>query len=72
MYSRIQLFKKYLRYYLSASGSKGHGIHSPFVFDFVTRVLNDHTVSDISYSIEDFRLQLSKSKLVIEVEDFGA
>ena len=72
MYSRIQLFQKYLRYYLSASGSKGHGIHSPFVFDFVTRVLNDHTVPAISYSIEDLRLQLSKNKLVIEVEDFGA
>jgi len=41
MYSKISLSKKYLRYYLSASNSKGHGIHSPFVFDFVKNVLND-------------------------------
>jgi predicted O-methyltransferase YrrM len=72
VYSRFQLFQKYLRYYLSASNSKGHGIHSPFVFDFVTRVLNDRKVPDNSFAVEGLRLQLSKSSQVIEVEDFGA
>ncbi len=72
MYSRFQLFQKYLHYYLSASNSKGHGIHSPFVFDFATKVLNDRKVADNYNAIEELRLQLSKSRLVIEVEDFGA
>ena len=36
---RLQLTKKYLRYYFTASNSKGHGIHSPFVFDFVKNVM---------------------------------
>ncbi len=41
MFTRFQLAKKYLHYYLTASNGKGHGIHSPFVFDFVKHVLND-------------------------------
>jgi hypothetical protein len=31
---------KYLQYYWVASNSKGHGIHSPFVFKFIQEILN--------------------------------
>src|SRR5690606_32159448 len=41
MYSRYQIARKYLHYYLTAANGKGHGIHSPFVYDFVRNVLND-------------------------------
>ena len=41
IYSKTQLFKKYIQYYLKAGNSKGHGIHSPFVFDFIIHVLQD-------------------------------
>ncbi len=41
MYSKIQLAFKYLHYYFTSSNSKGHGMHSPFVFAFITEVLND-------------------------------
>ena len=43
MYSKFQLGLKYLNYYLTASNGKGHGMHSPFVFEFITKVLNDKT-----------------------------
>jgi hypothetical protein len=41
MYSSTQLAFKYLKYWLTAANGKGHGVHSPFVFEFITNVLND-------------------------------
>ena len=35
----IRLYK-YFNYYFNASNGKGHGVHSPFVFSFITAVLN--------------------------------
>jgi predicted O-methyltransferase YrrM len=72
MYSRFQLAKKYLHYYITASNGKGHGIHSPFVFDFIKNVLNDNRNFYAYQQIEDLRRQLLKNETIIEVEDFGA
>ena len=72
MYSRFQLTKKYLHYYLTASSGKGHGIHSPFVFDFIKNVLRDRKEYPYYPIIEKGRQQLLKQKGQIEVEDFGA
>jgi predicted O-methyltransferase YrrM len=72
MFTKFQLAKKYLHYYLTASNGKGHGIHSPFVFDFVINVLNDKISYPAYQSIEKIRQQLLTDSTVIEVEDFGA
>lgn len=72
MYSATQLAHKYLRYYLSASNGKGHGIHSPFVFDFIKFVLNDKKSYPCYFEIESLRGRLLKDSSIIEVEDFGA
>ncbi|MFZ1529230.1 MAG: class I SAM-dependent methyltransferase [Ferruginibacter sp.] len=72
MYSATQLAHKYLRYYLSASNGKGHGIHSPFVFEFIKFVLNDKKPYPCYIEIERLRERLLKDRSVIEVEDFGA
>lgn len=72
MYSHLQLAKKYLQYYLTASNGKGHGIHSPFVFDFIKNVLNDKKDYECYYSLEKLRYELLHDKRIIEVEDFGA
>ena len=72
MYSSIKVLKKYFHYYLAASSGKGHGIHSPFVFDFVTKVLNDKNKFERSDQIEKLRTSLLHNKTSIEVEDFGA
>ncbi|MDN3654474.1 class I SAM-dependent methyltransferase [Ferruginibacter paludis] len=72
MYSTFQLAKKYLRYYLTASNGQGHGIHSPFVFDFITQVLTDKKTYNCYREIEAIRKQLKQNNTVIEVEDFGA
>jgi predicted O-methyltransferase YrrM len=72
LYSRLQLVKKYLHYYLTASSGKGHGIHSPFVFDLVKHVLNDRKDHPCYQPIEQKRKALLSNSTVIEVEDFGA
>ncbi|GAB2826557.1 O-methyltransferase [Ferruginibacter profundus] len=72
MYSKFQLAKKYLQYYFTASNGKGHGIHSPFVFDFIIHVLNDKKEYGCYTAIEKRRQELLHNTTAIEVEDFGA
>ena len=72
MYTRFQLAKKYIKYYLSAANSKGHGMHSPFVFDFIIHVLNDTKKYPCYKEIERKRKVLLSNNKIIEVEDFGA
>ncbi|HKO82481.1 MAG TPA: class I SAM-dependent methyltransferase [Chitinophagaceae bacterium] len=72
MYSKFQLGLKYLSYYFSASNSKGHGMHSPFVFEFITKVLNDKTKYPAYQQVENLRQQLVKDQSVLTIEDFGA
>ena len=72
MYSAFQLARKYFNYYFKAQNGKGHGIHSPFVFDFITHVLNDKKKYNCYSKIESLRKQLLKTSTPIEVEDFGA
>lgn len=72
MYSRIKLLYKYLHYYFTAQNGKGHGIHSPFVFDFVINVLNDKRNYYAYGQVEDMRGELLRDKHVLEIEDMGA
>ena len=72
MYSSFQVAKKYLHYFINAKNGKGHGIHSPFVFDFVIHVLKDANKYDCYDKIERLREQLLRDNAIIEVEDFGA
>lgn len=72
MYSRLHLATKYLNYCLTASNGKGHGVHSPFVFDFIKNILNDRRSFYAYEHLESFREQLLRDETVIELDDFGA
>lgn len=72
MFSRLQLAKKYLHYYFTASNGKGHGIHSPFVFDFVKNVLNDNKHYLCYKTVELLRARLLHDSRLIAVQDMGA
>jgi predicted O-methyltransferase YrrM len=72
LYSASDIAFKYLRYLLTASNGKGHGIHSPFVFDFVTKVLNDKSEPEVFQRIESLRGELRKDDRRVTVEDLGA
>lgn len=47
-------------------------MHSPFVFEFITKVLNDKTVYPEYKKVEALRSQLLSDNTVLEVEDLGA
>ncbi len=72
MYSAFQIAKKYLQYYFSASNGNGHGVHSPFVFEFIKFVMNDETVYPEYEKAEAVRRQMLRDQRSIEVRDFGA
>lgn len=72
MYGPARLFTSYLRYYLTASDGKGHGMHSPFVFEFIRKVMNDKKVYPEYAAIETLRKQLFKDATTLHVEDLGA
>jgi predicted O-methyltransferase YrrM len=72
VYSSFQLALKYLRYWLIASNGKGHGVHSPFVYDFIKQVLNDKREFDCFRYIESLRSELKNDNTEINVPDFGA
>jgi predicted O-methyltransferase YrrM len=72
MYSRIQLAIKYSSYYFSALNGKGHGMHSPFVFDFIVQVLNDSATYPEYQRVEGRRAAMLMDKRMLTITDFGA
>ena len=41
MINFLQMFFKRIAFNYKAANGKGHGVHSPFVFQFITEILND-------------------------------
>ena len=72
MYTSFQLAKKYIHYYLTAANGKGHGTHSPFVFDFILSVLNNRQHYTPPAKIEALRKKLLHDGTAIQIEDLGA
>lgn len=72
MFNKLQLLWKYIRYYSTAYNGKGHGMHSPFVYDFIISVLNDKTHYPDYDKVEALRRQLLADNTILEVNDLGA
>jgi len=72
MYSKSRLSFKWLQYYFLASNGRGHGVHSPFVYDLIREVLNDRKYYSAFEKIETLKNGLLKDKRSIQVNDFGA
>lgn len=72
MYTPFQLGWRYLHYWLTAANGKGHGIHSPFVYDFVRSVLLDRCDYPAYAQVESVRKALLQDTRVISVSDYGA
>lgn len=66
------LIKNTLKYYLSSRHSRGHGIHSPFVYEFIRNILIDKKKYSEYTVIEQQRKLLLHNSNSIEVIDLGA
>jgi predicted O-methyltransferase YrrM len=72
VYSSFQLARKYIHYYRNALNSKGHGMHSPFVFQFILDVLNNRQKMIAPRELEQLRKALFADKRLLTIEDMGA
>ncbi len=63
---------EYLKYVLFWHHRKGHGIHSPFVFDLVSRIFRNKINPDIVCNIEKMRKKMISDNRTINVRDLGS
>ncbi|WP_430408612.1 O-methyltransferase [Kordia sp.] len=67
MWYQIRAYFKFL-----AKSTNEHGVHSPFVYDLVTKCFYDKKPKEIYKTIESYRNELLQNDITIEVKDFGA
>lgn len=72
MYNFFKIGFKYLEYWITASNGKGHGVHSPFVYNFIESVLIDAKKYPDYKRVEFLRDDLLTDQTLLEIEDFGA
>lgn len=72
MYSSFTMGRKYLHFLLTASNGKGHGVHSPFVYDMIRNVLMDQQHYPAYTIAEAYRKQLLGNDELLEIKDLGA
>jgi len=63
---------KRLKYIIFAKHKKGFSIHSPFVFDFITKVIENKNLDGDYLNINTLRKQLKKNNSKISTETLGA
>jgi len=61
--------KSYLKFLLTSSNQ--HGVHSPFVYDLITKCFYDKANYPEYATLETYRKELLKSSETIAVTDFG-
>jgi len=64
--------RKYIEYLLFSRHRKGYGIHSPFVFDLVSRIFRNKIEPDIVCTIEALRRKLKADPRSISTNDLGS
>ena len=62
--------KKYIYFLFNASNQ--HGVHSPFVYNFVTKCLYDRKQYPDYKKLSTYRKSILKDRKTIKVTDFGA
>ncbi len=60
----------YIRFLFSATNQ--HSVHSPFIFDFVTKCLYDKKEYEAYSQLSDYRNALKRNNEDLEITDFGS
>lgn len=68
--SVLHLLKSYIKFLYHSKNE--HGVHSPFVFDLVTKCFYNKTIHPEYEVLKQYRNSLLENKNSIEVTDFGA
>lgn len=66
----LQLIKSYLKFLKNSTNQ--HGVHSPFVYNLVTKCFYDRKKKSEYAILKNYRNSLLEKKNFIEVTDFGA
>ena len=62
---------QFIRYKLGSKHKRGHGIHSPVIYEFITKILNGEVKKEIFADNQKKEQDLIKSKQVINIDDPG-
>lgn len=62
----------YLNYILLSRHNRGHGIHSPFVYDLISRVFRNKVDPSVVLKVEQIRKSMLNDKQIIPVCDLGS
>ena len=68
----IYLLLKEVKYTIFAKHKKGHGIHSPFVFNLIEQSFQKKTEAEILTKIEQIRKTLQKSNTLVKTQSLGS
>lgn len=66
----MTIIKSYIKFLFNSKNE--HGVHSPFVFDLVTKCFYDNTKYTEYETLKSYKKSLLANKNTIEVTDFGA
>ncbi|NBC83648.1 MAG: hypothetical protein GVY19_09720 [Bacteroidetes bacterium] len=72
MITKLKLGWKIITYLATSKSLKGHGIHSPFIFEFIQQVVNNKSFPDKINKIEALRKSFRKRETKITFVNYGA
>jgi len=68
--SNIRFFVDYFKHYLTSNSR--HGVHSPFVYSLIDRVIYDFSPKEYVKPIEELRKKLKNDTRTLRITDLGA
>ena len=68
---QIRFLYSFFQHFLTARNTKGHGIHSPFLFQLVQYVIYDKSQYYVFSKIENLRENLKEDNRTVNIDDFG-
>lgn len=71
-YGKLHFILKYFLHFFTARNTKGFGVHSPYLFDYVRNVLMEKKEYYVFKEIEEIRLSLKSNPKTVKIEDLGS